>query len=219
MPEIKIAPSILSADFLHLEQEIKSVEKYADWIQFDVMDGLFVRNISFGQDIVRQAKTSCLKDVHLMIERPERYVKEFAGCGADVISIHAEATKKIPQTLKSISDLGCVAGLALKPKSSEQAFLKNSKYADLALVMTVEPGFGGQKFMQGMLPKITTIRKALPEIDIQVDGGIEETTAFLAAKAGANIFVAGSSIFKSNDRKKAINNIRNAAKKGRKEWL
>lgn len=218
MPEIKIAPSILSANFMFLAKEIKSVET-ADFLQIDVMDGFFVPNISFGQEVLKCIKTVLVKDVHLMIKKPERYIEDFARAGADIITIHSEATNKVKSTLKKIREQKCLAGLAIKPKTSEKKILRHAKQIDLALIMTVEPGFGGQKFIFKTLKKIKSIREKHRELDIEVDGGINNKTAYLSAKHGANIFVSGSTIFKNKNRRKAILELKKNALKGQKEFF
>ncbi|MEM4598896.1 MAG: ribulose-phosphate 3-epimerase [Candidatus Diapherotrites archaeon] len=212
--KISIAPSILSADFGKLNDEIASVEKYADLIHCDVMDGCFVPNITFGNEVIKNIKCSKPLDVHLMIERPEKHIEAFAKCNPQVkmLSFHLEATKEAKEIIEKIHSFGIKAGVAIKPKTSAEAVFPYLKKLDFVLVMTVEPGFGGQKFIMEMLPKIEAIRKKAHEIDIGVDGGVNEQTAPLAVKAGANILVAGSAVFAQKDRKEAISRIRKAAK-------
>jgi len=205
---VKIAPSILSADFARLGAEIDSVRQGgADWLHFDVMDGLFVPNISVGIPVLKSVRkyTDMFLDVHLMIHRPGRYVSAFAEAGADLICVHLEADtpENIHAALREIRGLGRKAGLALKPATAWDAALPFIEEADMFLVMTVEPGFGGQSFMTDMMPKLRTIRGWLdeknPGCEIEVDGGVNETTAVLCKENGANVLVAGSAWFKSKD--------------------
>jgi len=206
MRRILIAPSILSADFGKLNEEIASVAKYADLIHCDVMDGCFVPNITFGNEVIKCIKSAKPLDVHLMIVKPEKHIEAFAKCNEKIsmISFHLEATKQPKKIIKEIKDFGIKAGIAIKPKTPLKKILLFLDCLDFVLIMTVEPGFGGQKFMQSMLPKIKELRELAPDIDIEVDGGINAKTAKLAVKAGANILVSGSYIFGAKDRKKAI---------------
>lgn len=210
---IKIAPSILSADFSRLGEEIKNVEQGgADYIHFDVMDGLFVPNISIGIPVLESVRkiTELVLDVHLMIDRPVRYVESFSKAGADIINIHTEADTE-EETLRALSiirDLGKKPAITLKPGTPAGDAEPYIELVDMVLVMTVEPGFGGQSFLYDMLPKIREIRRLIdlkkPDCDLQVDGGINPETAALCIEAGANVLVAGSDIFKSEDRKNRI---------------
>jgi ribulose-phosphate 3-epimerase len=212
-PMIKIAPSILSADFSRLGEEIKNIEQGgADYIHFDVMDGLFVPNISIGIPVLESVRkiTQLELDVHLMIERPVRYLEAFSKAGADIINIHIEADSE-DETLRALSiirKLGKRPAITLKPGTPAVDAEPYIRLVDLVLVMTVEPGFGGQIFMPDMLPKIREMRKLIdsknPGCELQVDGGINPETAPLCIEAGANVLVAGSDIFKSEDRKKRI---------------
>lgn len=206
--KIKIAPSILSADFGQLNEEIKSVEKYVDLIHVDVMDGHFVPNITLGAPVVAKICAKIPLDVHLMIENPGNYVEDFAKAGADIITVHSEACKDLKGLLKKIRALGVKAGVSVKPKTPISAISKVLDYVDMVLIMTVEPGFGGQKFMEEMMKKVSELRKRKPKLDIEVDGGINEETAKIAVKAGANVLVAGSYIFGAKNRKKAIESLR-----------
>lgn len=210
--KILIAPSILSADFGKLNSEIEAVEPYSDLIHVDVMDGLFVPNITFGQAVLKKIKSEKPLDVHLMIAEPEKFVKEFAAAGAKIISFHVEASKDAKKTIALIREAGARPALAVKPKTPLETIESFLGDVDFVLIMTVEPGFGGQGFMKEMLQKIRELRRKKPEIDIEVDGGINSETAKLAAEAGANVLVAGSAIFGEKDRRKAILGIREAAK-------
>ncbi len=211
--KIKIAPSILSADFGKLNQEINEVEDSADLIHVDVMDGHFVKNITIGPPIVKSIKTKKPLDVHLMIEEPEKYVEAFAKAGAYNITFHAEVipANKRKELIKKIRELGCKASISINP-DKEIDFIKDVlDYVDMVLLMTVFPGFGGQKFIMDVVSRIKELRKLKPNLDIEIDGGIDTETIKIAAKAGANVFVAGSAIFGKDDRKKAINDLRKNA--------
>lgn len=214
MSKIYISPSILSADFANLERDIKLVENNgADWIHVDVMDGHFVPNITIGIPVVKSLRkvTNLPLDVHLMIENPEKYIEDFAKSGADIITFHYEAVKpeNIQNTIQQIKSLGVKAGLSIKPKTSPKEILPYLKDLDLLLVMTVEPGFGGQKFMPDCADKIPMIKANAPEnLTIQVDGGINDVTGKICTQKGATSLVAGNYIYKSDDIKKAIENLR-----------
>ena len=198
-----IAPSILSADFLHLEDAIQAAEKGgADWIHIDVMDGHFVPNLTMGPVVVEAVRraTGLPLDVHLMIDAPQRYLEDYAKAGADSLTVHAEATNDLEQVTRSIKDLGLRAGVAMSPGTSVDHAPKALKRIDLLLVMTVNPGFSGQSFMPEPLKEVERLRKLKlqrrTKALIQVDGGIDADTAPLAAQAGAEVFVAASAIFK-----------------------
>jgi len=206
--KIKIAPSILSADFGDLNKDIKGIEKYVDLIHVDVMDGHFVPNITIGAPVVAKIKSSKPLDVHLMIENPENYVEDFAKAGAAIITVHTEACKNLVKLLKKIRSLGVKAGVSVKPKTPISKIYKVLDLVDMVLVMTVEPGFGGQKFMEDMMKKVSTLRAKKKSLDIEVDGGINAETAKIAVKAGANVLVAGSYIFGAKNRKKAVESLR-----------
>ena len=206
--KIKIAPSILSADFGNLNKDVKSVEKDSDLIHVDVMDGHFVPNISIGALVVSKIKSKRPLDVHLMIENPEKYVEFFAKAGAAIITVHAEATKDLKGLLEKIKSYGVKAGVSIKPKTPISKIQKVLDLVDMVLVMTVEPGFGGQKFIEKMMDKVKALRAKKPKLDIEVDGGINEETAKIAVKAGANILVAGSYIFGAKNKKKAIDSLK-----------
>ena len=207
---IKIAPSILSADFSRLGEDIESVSA-AEFIHIDVMDGGFVPNISIGIPVVKSIRkvTAQIFDVHLMIVEPQKYVKQFCMAGADIVTVHLEASaeENIIAALKIIRECGKKAGLSVKPGTPAKALIPFLDYVDMILVMTVEPGFGGQKFMADMLPKIREI-KQLTSKPIEVDGGIDFETGKLCIEAGAEILVAGSFVFKSENRNETINKLR-----------
>ncbi len=213
MKDIIISPSILSADFANLERDIKAVEKYgADWLHIDVMDGHFVPNITIGVPVVKSIKavTTLPLDVHLMIENPEKYIESFANAGADIITFHYEAAKdKIKDVINLIKSYKVKAGISIKPKTLPEEIIKYIDLADMILVMTVEPGFGGQKFMSACAEKIPVIKEYAPEdLIIQVDGGINAETARVCTEYGANSLVAGNYIYKSADIKSAIESLR-----------
>ncbi|CAM3352921.1 ribulose-phosphate 3-epimerase [Marinicrinis lubricantis] len=213
---IVIAPSILSADFAKLGPEIADVDKGgADWIHVDVMDGRFVPNITIGPLVVEAIRphTKLPLDVHLMITEPERYIEAFAKAGADMITVHAEATVHLHRAVHQIKELGIQAGVAINPATPASAVEAILDDVDLVLVMTVNPGFGGQRFIPQTLKKIEQIRtwmreRHTPDKWIEVDGGIQEETAGLVVNAGANALVAGSAIFNHSDRTAAIQAIR-----------
>ena len=205
----KISPSILSADFANLERDIHDIEKNgADWVHVDVMDGIFVPNISIGIPVVQALRpvTDLPLDVHLMIDRPIRYVEQFVKAGADWLTIHIEADQ--PQNtlaaLDKIHELGCKAGIVLKPKTPAEAAIPYLEKCDLILVMTVEPGFGGQKFMEHMMPKLKQLRQMLdavnPACHLEVDGGVDLVTAEICKANGADVLVAGSAFYGAADR-------------------
>lgn len=205
---LKVAPSILSADFVNLERDIRALTPAgADYVHVDVMDGLFVPNITIGIPVVAAIRkiTELPLDVHLMIDRPIRYIDDFCKAGSDILTIHIEADteENTIAALKRIRENGVKAAISVKPKTPAEAVLPYLPHCDLILVMTVEPGFGGQKFMQDMMPKLKTIRSYIdaqnPTCELEVDGGINEQTAKICAENGANVFVAGSAYFKAED--------------------
>ena len=207
-----IAPSILSADFGRLNEEIASVEPFSDIISVDVMDGHFVPNITIGMPVLKCIKTTLPIECHLMIEHPEKYIEEFVKAGANIISVHYETLgehgEKVREVLERIRELGVKASLAIKPGTPVEVTEPFLDLMDCAVVMSVEPGFGGQKFMPNALDKITWLRAHKPELDIIVDGGINAETAKLCREAGANILVAGSYVFGAEDRQKAVESLR-----------
>ena len=208
----KISPSILASDYANLESELGRISN-SDLIHIDVMDGHFVPNITLGAPIVKAIKRVCdiPFDVHLMISKPLDYVEDFASAGADIICFHAESESDIEATVDKIVSLGKKAAVAVKPKTDIDVVLPFLDRLSMILVMTVEPGFGGQSFMEETMPKIRKIRELNNEIDIEVDGGINEETIKIAARAGANVFVAGSAVFKSENPNDMINKLRNNA--------
>ncbi|WP_282201454.1 ribulose-phosphate 3-epimerase [Collibacillus ludicampi] len=213
---IKVAPSLLAADFAELAKEIRTVEDGgADWLHVDVMDGHFVPNITMGPFVVDAIKshTRLPLDVHLMIEEPDRYIPEFVAAGADVVSVHVEACPHLHRTLQLIKSLGVKASVALNPHTPISMIQHVINDLDMVLLMTVNPGFGGQKFIHHVVPKIRELRTLLDEnhlthVDIEVDGGINVETADLVKEAGASVLVAGSAIFKAEDRAQMIRQIR-----------
>ena len=213
MQNIIVAPSILAADFSRLGEEIERVEAAgADWIHCDIMDGHFVDNISFGPEIVRMVRglTSLPLDVHLMIEHPDHYVPRFVKAGANSITVHVEPEAKhdIESTLLQIRETGCRAGLTLNPETPFHLIEPFLDKIDLLLIMTVHPGFGGQSFRADQMHKVKRARSLIRKLDIEVDGGINADTARLSIENGANVLVAGTSIFHSKDYANAIRQLR-----------
>ena len=208
--KIIVAPSLLAADFSKLREEIQEVESYgAEYLHLDVMDGNFVPNISFGAPVISSIRkhSNLVFDVHLMVENPDRFIKDMVDAGADVITIHAEATKHLNRTIQLIKSYGKKVGVALNPSTPLDVIKYDLKDIDMVLIMTVNPGFGGQAFIEEMLQKIRDLRSIDPNIDIQVDGGINNKTSKLVKEAGANILVAGSYLFKG-DYKQKIESLR-----------
>ena len=211
-----ISPSILAADFANLERDIRDIEKNgSDFVHVDVMDGIFVPNISIGIPVVKAIRpvTGLPLDVHLMIDRPLRYVEEFVKAGADFVTVHVEADQpqNTLEALDRIHALGCKAGIVLKPRTPAEAAIPYLEKCDMILVMTVEPGFGGQKFMADMMPKVTQLRQMLDEVNpdclLEVDGGVDAVTCDICKESGANVLVAGSAYFKEPDRAAFVKTI------------
>lgn len=213
-----IAPSILSADFGRLADEVSRVAAGgADWIHVDVMDGAFVPNITIGPLVVAAVRraTELPLDVHLMIEEPDRYVEDFARAGANILTVHAEATNRLLWTLKHIRELGVRPAVALSPASPLELVMEVLAEVDMVLLMTVEPGFGGQKFLSSVMSKVSRLRKLVEnrglDLHIQVDGGIDPVTAPTAFAAGADVLVAGTAVFGTDDYAQAIRALKNGA--------
>lgn len=212
---VLVAPSILSADFSKLGEEIKAVEHAgADWIHIDVMDGHFVPNITIGPVVVSKIRkiSDIFFDVHLMIENPGKYVEQFAKAGADLITIHAEACDDILSTINKVKDLGCKVGVSINPETSLNAIAEIIQNVDLVLIMSVHPGFGGQSFIEDVLPKIKKTRDIISklgkEIYLEVDGGINDKTAKTAVEYGADVLVAGNFVFTSASYKDVIQSLK-----------
>jgi len=219
---VLIAPSILSADFADLQGELKRAEEGgADWIHVDVMDGHFVPNLTIGAPVVKAIRraTSLPLDVHLMITEPDRFIDDFAAAGASHLTVHVEACNHLQRTVSQIRAMGMLAGVALNPHTTPESLAWVLGDIDLVLIMTVNPGFGGQKFIPAVVPKIRAVSEMLAkagrsEVRIAVDGGISTATAALAAAAGANVMVAGSNIYGAGDVKAAIGAVRRQAEAG-----
>lgn len=211
---VKLSPSVLSADFLQFTDTIKVFEENGvDMLHLDVMDGIFVPNISFGVPVIESIRkhTNIPLDVHLMIDRPHRYIKEFAKV-SDWLGFHYEAGSNVEETLKEIRSLGCKSCLTIKPATAPEEIFKFLPLCDMVLVMSVEPGFGGQKFMPSALPKLKALKEEIArrglDVEIEVDGGINAETAPLAAEAGATVLVAGSYVFSAEDIASTVKEIK-----------
>lgn len=199
--KIIIAPSLLAADFSDLKNEIEKVEKAgAEYLHLDVMDGTFVPNISFGAPVISSIRkhSNLVFDVHLMVENPDRFIKDFVDAGADIITVHVEATKHLNRTVQLIKSYGKKVGISLNPSTPLEMIKHELKNIDMVLIMTVNPGFGGQAFIENMTDKIKELRALNANIDIEVDGGINAETGKKVKEAGANVLVAGSYIFSEN---------------------
>ena len=221
---IKLAPSILSADFARLGEEVRAVDRAgADYIHVDVMDGHFVPNITIGPLVVEALRpvTERPFDVHLMIEQPDRYVPAFAEAGADIIVVHAEAERHLHRTVELIKSFGKKAGVSLNPATSLSALDMILPDLDLVLLMTVNPGFGGQSFISGCLPKIAELRRRIDDlglaVELEIDGGVKAENIAAAAAAGADVFVAGSAVFGTNDYRATIGELRANAEQAARE--
>lgn len=219
-PLLKIAPSLLAADFSRLGDEVRRAEEAgADMLHFDVMDGHFVPNITFGPLVVKalRNKTSLPFDVHLMIQNPDNYIERFTQAGSDIITVHAEACPHLQRTVRYIKKKGVKVGVSLSPDTPFHAVEHILDDLDMILIMTVNPGFGGQEFLPAVLPKIRRARQVIGErglnVDLEVDGGINVETAPLVVEAGANVLVAGTAIFGQPDYKRVIQEMRKAAAK------
>ncbi len=218
MNNVKISPSMLACDFCNIESEIKCMENAgADMLHLDIMDGIFVPNISFGLPVISSMRkhTDLYFDTHLMIDRPERYIEQFVKAGSQNITFHVEACEDVDKTIEKIKSYGIAASISVKPKTPVTDIVKYLDCVDMVLVMTVEPGFGGQSFMADMMPKVEFLYNYRKEHGlsylIEVDGGISDDTISVAAKAGADVFVAGSAVFKAKDRAKEISNLKQIA--------
>ncbi|OPJ56914.1 ribulose-phosphate 3-epimerase [Alkalithermobacter paradoxus] len=216
---IKLAPSILSADFARLLEDVKKVENAGcEYLHIDVMDGHFVPNITLGPAIVKSLRkdVNMVFDVHLMIENPDLYIQEFANAGADIITVHQEACTHLHRTIQNIKSLGIKAGVSLNPATPIETIKHVIEDIDMVLIMTVNPGFGGQSFIKSMIPKIYDLKKMIDDrglnVDIQVDGGINPNNVIEVVKAGANIIVAGSAIFNSENISETVDKFRENSK-------
>ncbi|MGL5830562.1 MAG: ribulose-phosphate 3-epimerase [Candidatus Altimarinota bacterium] len=206
--KVLIAPSILAADFGRLNEEIASIEQFADLLHVDLMDHHFVPNLTFGAPVIRCIKTKLPMDCHLMVENPEQYLEELGEIGVSSVTVHAESTKHLHSVLQKIKELGMKPAVAINPGTSIEMISEVLPMVEMVLVMSVNPGFGGQKFLDLALDKIKKLRKEYPKLLIQADGGINAETARLCREAGADVLVAGSYIFKAENKKAAIESLR-----------
>jgi len=210
--KIKIAPSILSAKKEILQKEVEEIEQYADLMHIDIMDGRFVPPITFQPKEIKKLKTRLLKDVHLMVERPSEFIDRFIDAGAGIITIHEECKEDISKTLDYIRSKGIKTAISINPPTKLDKIKPYLNKVDMVLVMSVNPGYAGQKFMPEVLPKIKELRRLKPKLNIEIDGGITTDTIKQAVDAGANVIVAGSAIFGKKDRKKSIEELKRAIK-------